>query len=112
MAPVVQNAADVCLDVPFGHVSAILDYESGKIYFSSIYIHSSQLDINLSLFYLWVAFALLPGFLDLDATAEFLQHKLPRVVVDDENTVLLIGTFVPFEHRHGRCGALGEKIDA
>jgi len=51
-----------------------------------------------------------PGFLDLDAAAEFLQHKLPRVVVDDEDTVLLVGPLVPFEHRHGRCGALEETM--
>ena len=54
----------------------------------------------------WGLFALSPGFLNLDATAEFLQHKLPRVVVDDEDTVLLVGPLVPFEHRHGGGGAL------
>ena len=50
-----------------------------------------------------------PGFLDLDAAAQLLQHEFPGVVVDDEHAVLLVRTLVPFEHRHGRRGALEEQ---
>lgn len=51
----------------------------------------------------------LPGFLHLDAAAQFLQHKLPSVVVDDEHAVLLVRTLVSFENCHGRRGALEGK---
>lgn len=50
-----------------------------------------------------------PCLLDLDAAAQLLQHKLARVVVDDEHAVLLVRPLVPFEHRHGRRGALQEQ---
>lgn len=54
---------------------------------------------------------LIPRFLDLDAAAQFLQHKLPGVMVDDEHTVLLIRPLVSFKNRHGRRGALrGERF--
>ncbi|KAB1283330.1 hypothetical protein Cadr_000000045 [Camelus dromedarius] len=42
-----------------------------------------------------------PRLLDLDAAAEFLQHILPGVVVNDEHTVLLVWPLVPLEHSHG-----------
>ena len=64
-------------------------------------------EATLPLYSPWGLSARSPGFLDLDATEGLLQHKLPRVVVDDEDTVLLVGPLVPFEHRHGGCGALG-----
>lgn len=51
-----------------------------------------------------------PGFLDLDAAAQLLQHEFPRVVVDDEHAVLLVRPLVSFEYRHRRRGALeGQK---
>lgn len=51
-----------------------------------------------------------PGFLDLDIAAQFLQHKLPSVVVDDEHTVFLVRTLVSFEYCHGRCRALEGEL--
>lgn len=57
-----------------------------------------------------LALNLSPGFLDLDAAAQLLQHKLSGVVVDDEHTVLLVRPLVSFEYCHGRRGALeGEQ---
>lgn len=51
----------------------------------------------------------LPGFLNLYAAAQFLQHKFACIVVDDEHAVFLVGTLVSFEHCHGRCRALEGK---
>lgn len=57
-----------------------------------------------------LALNLSPGFLDLDAAAQLLQHKLSGVMVDDEHTVLLVRPLVSFEYCHGRRGALeGEQ---
>lgn len=54
-----------------------------------------------------------PGLLDLYAAAELLQHELARVVVDDENAVLLIRPLVALEDGHGRRGALrGRTVSA
>lgn len=50
-----------------------------------------------------------PGFLNLDATAQFLQHKFASIVVDDEHAVFLVWTLVSFEYSHGGCRALGRK---
>lgn len=51
----------------------------------------------------------LPGFLNLDAAAQFFQHKLPSIVVDDEHAVFLVGSLVSFEYSHGGCRALERK---
>lgn len=51
-------------------------------------------------------FELLPGCLDLDAAAQLFQDEFPSVVVNDEHTILLVRSFVSFEYRHGRRGAL------
>lgn len=64
--------------------------------------------MNLRLIYLKLGLLpLSPGFLDLDAAAQLLQHEFPGVVVDDEHAVLLVRPLVSFEYRHGRRGALG-----
>lgn len=59
------------------------------------------------------ALPLSPGLLDLYAAAELLQHELARVMVDDENAVLLIRPLVALEDGHGRRGALrGRTVSA
>lgn len=45
---------------------------------------------------------LCPCFLHLDAAAELLQDKFPRVMVNDEHTILLIRPFVSFKYCHRR----------
>lgn len=51
----------------------------------------------------------LPGFLNLDAAAQLLQHKFPSIMVDDEHAVLLVRTLVSFENCHGRRRTLEGK---
>lgn len=48
--------------------------------------------------------ALGSGLFHLNAAAQLLQHKLARVVVDDQDAVFLVWPLVAFEDRHRRRG--------